>query len=57
MSRVACLCAVVLISSMEHNKQCKNCQAAHNELDASINKLPGEYVAVETPGKILGPRV
>ncbi|KAL8447847.1 hypothetical protein Emed_004142 [Eimeria media] len=51
MSRVASLCAVVLISSAEHSKQCSHCQAAlsHHEIEASINKLPGEYVAVETP--------
>ncbi|KAL8425651.1 hypothetical protein Efla_003971 [Eimeria flavescens] len=51
MSRVASLCAVVLISAAQHNRNCVSCQAANSrvELEASIDKLPGEYVSVETP--------
>lgn len=52
MTRVVCRCAVVWISARDHSRLCKNCQAVQttHEIEASINKLPGEYVAVETPG-------
>ena len=52
LSRVACLFAVVLFTSQDHNKECLGCKAAqkHFEIETLIDKLPGEYVAVETPG-------